>query len=85
MIPTNTLKKTIGYQVVTNWLLTMDKKPFTFQEQAWAQMMEEKSGLVNAPTGTGKTYSVFLGAVIHFINQHPNDYQSKSKNGLQLI
>ncbi len=63
----------------------MDKKPFAFQEQAWAQMMEERSGLVNAPTGTGKTYSVFLGAVIHFINQHPDDYQSKSKNGLQLI
>ena len=76
MIIINTLKKTKGYQVVTHWLATMDKLPFAFQEQAWAQMMEERSGLVNAPTGTGKTYSVFLGAVIHFINHHPNDYQS---------
>jgi ATP-dependent Lhr-like helicase len=85
MITTIKLKKTKGYQVITNWLDSIDKKPFAFQEQAWAQMMEDRSGLVNAPTGTGKTYSVFLGAVIHFINQYPNDYQSKSKNGLQLI
>ena len=67
MITTNTLKKSKGYQVVTSWLATMDKVPFAFQKQAWAQIMEERSGLVNAPTGTGKTYSVFLGAVIHFI------------------
>lgn len=47
--------------------------------------MDGKSGLVNAPTGCGKTFSVFIGALIHFINQHPKGYQSKSKNGLQLL
>jgi ATP-dependent helicase Lhr and Lhr-like helicase len=41
--------------------------------------------LVNAPTGCGKTYAVFIGAVIDFINQHPDNYQSKKKNGLQLL
>jgi ATP-dependent Lhr-like helicase len=41
--------------------------------------------LVNAPTGCGKTFSVFLGAVISFINQHPENYQTKNKNGLQLL
>jgi ATP-dependent Lhr-like helicase len=41
--------------------------------------------LVNAPTGTGKTFSVFLGALIQFINQEPKNYKTKSKNGLQLI
>jgi len=40
---------------------------------------------VNAPTGCGKTFSVFLGSLIQFINAHPADYKSKSKNGLQLL
>lgn len=47
--------------------------------------MEGSSGLVNAPTGCGKTFSVFLGALIQFINEHPKDYQTKKKNGLQLL
>ena len=40
---------------------------------------------MNAPTGCGKTFSVFLGSLIQFINAHPADYKSKSKNGLQLL
>ncbi len=59
-------------------------KPFLFQEQAWEAIAMGRSGLVNAPTGCGKTYSVFLGAVIKFINENP-DYQKKKKSGLQLI
>jgi ATP-dependent Lhr-like helicase len=60
-------------------------KPFPFQKEAWEQLHSGNSGLVNAPTGFGKTFSVFLGALINFINQHPNDYKSKKKNGLQLL
>lgn len=60
-------------------------QPFAFQEEAWKHGCSGKSGLVNAPTGCGKTYSVFLGALIRFINQHPDSYQSLSKNGLQLL
>lgn len=41
--------------------------------------------MVNAPTGCGKTFSVYLGSVIQFINQHPNDYQLLKNNGLQLL
>ncbi|MFT3911047.1 MAG: hypothetical protein QM737_16630 [Ferruginibacter sp.] len=56
-----TLKKTIGYRAILNWLATRDRKPFLFQEQTWEQITNGNSGLVNAPTGYGKTYSVFLG------------------------
>ena len=59
-------------------------KPFAFQEEAWEQIMVT-AVLVNAPTGFGKTFSVFLGAIIKFINQHPKDYKTKKKNGLQLL
>ena len=60
-------------------------QPFSFQEETWQHIINNKSGLVNAPTGCGKTFSVFLGALIDFINHHPKNYKSKSKNGLQLL
>jgi ATP-dependent helicase Lhr and Lhr-like helicase len=60
-------------------------KPFAFQEETWLRITEGASGLVNAPTGYGKTYSVFLGALIQFINLHPKNYQTKKKSGLQLL
>jgi ATP-dependent helicase Lhr and Lhr-like helicase len=79
------LKKTIGYSVIIDWLSSKGNIPFPFQEETWSEILNGKSGLVNAPTGYGKTFSVFLGAVIQYINQHPKDYQIKSKNGLQLL
>ena len=74
-----------GYFVIINWLKKKNIKPFDFQQQTWQQINSGKSGLVNAPTGTGKTYAVFLGAIIHFINDHPKDYLSLKNNGLQLL
>src|SRR5215216_452373 len=79
------VKKEPGYTVINKWLLKKGLKPFAYQEETWQHIINDKSGLVNAPTGTGKTFSVFLGALIQFINKHPKNYKSKSKNGLQLI
>ena len=45
--------------------------------------MDGRSGLVNAPTGCGKTYSVFLGALIQFLNEEKKD--KGKKNGVRLI
>lgn len=74
-----------GHTVITDWLTRKGFTAFAFQEETWQHIAEGASGLVNAPTGFGKTYSVFLGAVIQFINDHPNDYQKPRKNGLQLL
>lgn len=74
-----------GYGVVTEWLGSKGFKPFDYQKETWSHIANSKSGLVNAPTGTGKTFSVFLGALISFINQNPEQYQTKARNGLQLI
>ncbi|MEJ8820310.1 ligase-associated DNA damage response DEXH box helicase [Lacibacter sp. H407] len=79
------LQSTPGYQRIASWLAEKSKQPFAFQEETWHHIANGESGLVNAPTGCGKTYSVFLGSLIRFINQHPHNWQSKSKNGLQLI
>ncbi len=79
------LQSTKGYKIITEWLASKGHHPFLFQEQTWQEIIQGKSGLVNAPTGCGKTFSVFLGAVIDFINQHPDNYQTKIKSRLQLI
>ncbi|MES2882947.1 MAG: ligase-associated DNA damage response DEXH box helicase [Bacteroidota bacterium] len=79
------LTRTEGYKIISKWLATKKFKPFAYQEETWQHIIDKKSGLVNAPTGTGKTFSVFLGSLIQFINDHPTNFQKKSKNGLQLI
>lgn len=79
------LKETTGYKVINQWLASKDIQPFLFQEETWQHIITGKSGLVNAPTGCGKTFSVFLGAVIDFINKNPQNYTSQKKSGLQVL
>lgn len=74
-----------GYRLIKDWMNKREIKPFAFQEACWVQMQQGESGLVNAPTGCGKTFSVFLGALIHFINRNPDDFRSIKKNGLKLL
>ena len=74
-----------GYKIIKQWLETKGYRPFAFQEETWAELIKGNSGLVNAPTGCGKTYSVFLGTLIRFIEQHPTTWQTQHHNGLQLL
>ncbi len=79
------LAQSPGYKIIINWLKKNKRHPFAFQQQTWQHIISGKSGLVNAPTGCGKTYAVFLGAIIQYVNEHPAAYQSKKNNGLQLL
>ena len=79
------LAKSPGYNIITAWLKKNERTPFAFQQQTWQHILNGKSGLVNAPTGFGKTYSVFLGALVQFINAHPENFLTKKNNGLQLL
>ncbi len=79
------LENTKGFKIINTWLRSKGLKPFEYQKETWQHIINNKSGLVNAPTGTGKTFSVFLGSLIHFINANPDHYTTKAKNGLQLI
>jgi ATP-dependent Lhr-like helicase len=79
------LKKTIGYKTILGWMETQGRQPFAFQEETWRHVLAGRSGLVNAPTGCGKTFSVFLGVLIDFINHHPDDFRTRAGKGLQLL
>lgn len=79
------MKDSPGYRVLKEWLASKELRPFEYQEETWTHINYGRSGLVNAPTGTGKTFSVFLGCLIQFINDHEKSYQQQKKNGLQLL
>jgi len=72
-------------QIISDWLHQKGWAAFPFQALAWEHILAHKSGLVNAPTGCGKTYSVFIGAIIKFIHAHPEDWNTRKNNGLRLI
>ncbi len=79
------LQESKGYQVILAWLESRGLTPFAFQEETWQHIAMGYSGLVNAPTGCGKTFAVFLGSVIEFINENPEDYKTRSGNRLRLL
>ncbi|MBO9573491.1 MAG: DEAD/DEAH box helicase, partial [Chitinophagaceae bacterium] len=79
------LQDTPGYKIILEWFSSQNIFPFKFQEETWQHIINHHSGLVNAPTGCGKTFSVFIGAIIDFINNNPENYKSKRNNGLQLM
>jgi ATP-dependent helicase Lhr and Lhr-like helicase len=67
-----------------DWFTSRGWIPFPFQIEAWGAYLAGKSGLVNAPTGSGKTYSLLMPVVLEFIRQNP-DFKKKKNNGLQAI
>lgn len=74
------LKDTSGYRLVIEWMAERKIVPFDFQENTWQKYSRGYSGMVVAPTGFGKTFSVFLGVLIDFMN-HPQHYN----RGLKLL
>lgn len=73
---------TRGEKVIREWFAGKGWQLADFQRDAIAAYLEGKSGLVNAPTGSGKTYSVFLPVLIDYINktkEYKNTFPSKLK------
>jgi ATP-dependent Lhr-like helicase len=46
------------------WFESKGWRPFPFQEKTWNACLSGKSGMLNAPTGSGKTYALFIGAAL---------------------
>jgi ATP-dependent helicase Lhr and Lhr-like helicase len=67
-----------------DWFDNIGWKPFDFQLETWHAYLGGFSGLVNAPTGSGKTYSLLMPILLEYINDHP-DHQKKKDSGLQAV
>jgi len=74
-----------GFRIADQWFKSMAWVPLPFQYDTWKAFNHGKSGMVNAPTGSGKTYSILVAAIIEYINTYPDTYKMSGKEGLQLI
>ena len=48
---------------VENWFKSQNWKAQSFQKKCWKAYAEGKSGMLHAPTGSGKTYALWGGVV----------------------
>ena len=70
--------------IAEEWFQSQHWKPFPFQKQTWKAFLAGKNGLLNAPTGSGKTYALWFPIVLNYIKQN-TDYKTKHKKGLKAI
>ncbi len=67
-----------------DWFAEQAWKPFSFQLAAWEACLSGTHGLVNAPTGSGKTYSLMVPVALEFMQRFPTAKERKSA-GLQAV
>lgn len=62
-------------KLATTWFKQKKWKPFPFQKETWKAIAEGKSGLLNSPTGSGKTFALWFG----ILEQYYKKQGSKKK------
>ena len=74
-----TVKAAVG-----DWFAERSWKPFKFQKDVWQAIAKGQSGLLHATTGSGKTYAVWLGILMHFMAvAQVNRAQAAPKSGVK--
>ena len=53
-------------------------KIFPFQKKTWDAYLQGKSGLVHAPTGTGKTYAVWVPPLLNWMDNYSSSFPHKA-------
>lgn len=76
---------TQGEQIIQQWYRQKNWQQFAFQQEMMDAYLAGYSGLLNAPTGSGKTFALFLPFLADFINKHPSDWQTQTSNGLLML
>ena len=66
------------FEIAEKWFGEQGWKAFPFQKQTWTAFLQGKHGLLNAPTGSGKTYALWFPIILHIM-------QRKKEPGLKAI
>ena len=61
-----------GLERVQKYFRAAGRKPFDFQLATWRAFSEGKSGLLQAPTGMGKTLAAAMGPIIDWLDAQGN-------------
>jgi ATP-dependent Lhr-like helicase len=64
-------------KVGLSWFKRQGWTPFQFQLDAWRSVWNGENGMINAPTGSGKTYSLLIPILLENLNQ-----SSKQNKGI---
>ncbi|MGO2356977.1 ligase-associated DNA damage response DEXH box helicase [Mesonia sp.] len=69
--------------IAKTWFAQQDWKAFKFQKDTWQEYLKGKNGLLNAPTGSGKTYALWVPIVLEILQQKSR--KKKSAKGLKGV
>ncbi len=72
------------FEIAESWFKAQGWKPFPFQKKTWTAFLDGYHGLLNAPTGSGKTYALWFPIVLNYIRHNP-EYKTRHKKGLKAI
>ncbi len=71
--------------IAHNWFSKRGWKPKQFQFDTWRAYASGYHGLLNAPTGTGKTLALWIPAALDVNRKYDGDADKISKAGLQVL
>ncbi len=57
------------FPIAETYFFNHDWKVFPFQKECWEHIAQGKSGLLNAPTGSGKTFAIWFGILEKLANE----------------
>ena len=69
-------------EIGEKWIYSKGWQLFDFQRKTWQAYLEDKSGLLNAPTGSGKTYALWIPAALEFLKE--SDFRDP-KSEVQIL
>lgn len=70
---------TLKNDIAQEWYRRNGWEAYDFQEKSWDKIAKGYSGLLNAPTGFGKTYAIWFGVLQHYFTQR------KRQKGLHCL
>lgn len=75
------IEKAEGWFAAQNW------QPFPFQRETWIAYLQGKHGLLNAPTGSGKTYALWFPILMESLrlSGYLDPKAKRPKRGLRAI
>ena len=68
----------ISLTPICDWFAKQNWKPIAFQAETWDAYLSGKSGIIQVPTGSGKTYGALMGPIAQMLSE-------ESLSGLQLL
>jgi ATP-dependent Lhr-like helicase len=77
------MSKSQDISLFTNWFASKNWMPFDFQTETWQAYAEGKHGLLNAPTGSGKTYALWVPILTEILKLNQN--KTRKSSGLKAV